>query len=308
VLLTQKVIEEGGRDSTAIIDILEKKPEILRTLPAFFNIQIVEGCPQACFYCPYPSFGGDILNKREYMELDTFAALCKRITEFADDAVISVSLWGEPALHPHMAELVAEVARHPKLSLLIETSGIGWQEETLKNIRDNAPSTLDWIVSIDSYDQQLYHQLRGDGMKQALHTVDTLFELFPEHVYIQAVRMQLNEENLETFYREWKKRTDNIIIQKYDHFAGYLPQRKVTDLSPLKRFPCWHLKRDMVILLNGAVPLCREDIQSQYQLGNVFHDTIERLWNRGESFYREHLREEYNSLCGECDEYYTFNF
>jgi radical SAM protein with 4Fe4S-binding SPASM domain len=64
----------------------------------------------------------------------------------------------------------------------------------------------------------------------------------------------------------------------------------------------------MVILLNGAVPLCREDIQSQYQLGNVFHDTIERLWNRGESFYREHLREEYNSLCGECDEYYTFNF
>ena len=97
-------------------------------------------------------------------------------------------------------------------------------------------------------------------------------------------------------------------MQKYDPFCGALPDRKVADLSPLKRFPCWHLKRDLHVRMDGEVPLCREDLGLRHRLGNVFSDGLPAVWAAQERFYREHLREEYPELCRSCDEYYTFNF
>jgi spiro-SPASM protein len=163
-------------------------------------------------------------------------------------------------------------------------------------------------VSLDSEDPGLYESLRGERRDEALATVQTLLRLFPGRVYPQAVRMKENEEDLEGFYRHWKKEAGNVIIQKYDHFCGLLPDRRVTDLSPLKRFPCWHLKRDVSVLLDGRVPLCREDLEAENCLGNIFEESLEEIWRRGEPFYRRHLSTEYPPLCVQCDEYYTFNF
>jgi len=127
-------------------------------------------------------------------------------------------------------------------------------------------------------------------------------------VHAQAVRMKENEEPLEEFYKAWKARTGKVIVQKYDHFCGLLPDRRVADLSPLKRFPCWHLKRDLAVLIDGRVPLCREDVGLTHPLGNVFEEDLASIWGRAEAFYLSHLREEYPQLCSACDEYYTFNF
>ncbi|HET6451800.1 MAG TPA: SPASM domain-containing protein, partial [Spirochaetia bacterium] len=110
------------------------------------------------------------------------------------------------------------------------------------------------------------------------------------------------------FYRQWKTRTENVIIQKYDSFHGTLPDRTVADLSPLKRFPCWHLKRDMAILLDGSVPLCREDVHTSVRLGNAFHDELAVIWDSAREIHRSHLSGTYPGICAACDEYYTFNF
>ena len=87
-----------------------------------------------------------------------------------------------------------------------------------------------------------------------------------------------------------------------------LPQKKVTDLSPLNRFPCWHLKRDLHVLLDGSVPVCREDLTGEHSLGNIFSDPLEEIWERGKEWYEMHIAGEYPRLCGDCDEYYTYNF
>jgi len=305
---TGRIISEGGVNETAILDIILNRQELLRTLPAYVAVQIIDGCLQSCSYCPFPLFGGDILNQRNLMSLKEFAEILKKVEEFADDAVLALSLWGEPALHSQIAELLEETVKHKKIYPLVETSGIGWNKDTLKRISENVGNVVQWIVSLDAHERNLYKELRGEGMEEALHTCDILFSLFPGRVHVQAVRMKYNEENLETFFREWKKRTPNVIIQKYDHFCNFLPQRKVTDLSPVKRHPCWHLKRDLVILLDGTVPLCREDIKRNYILGNIFEQELSEIWQEGERYYLEQLKGIYNPLCEKCDEYYTFNF
>jgi spiro-SPASM protein len=120
--------------------------------------------------------------------------------------------------------------------------------------------------------------------------------------------MKENEDDLEKFFKSWKARTENVIVQKYDSFSGLLPDRRAADLSPVRRFPCWHLKRDMVVLLDGTVPLCKEDVQTGTRLGNAFEEDLELIWDRAQATYRSHLAGSYPGICAACDEYYTYNF
>lgn len=307
-LLLRRIDERGARGSEAVCKALQDEPAILRTLPAFFPIQVVERCPQACSYCPYPVFGGNILAKTGAMPVETFAGLVKKIAAFSTDAVIDISLWGEPSLHPRVYDLIAAVLSEPGMSLVVETSGIGWDPAVFARVRDSFPTSPTWIVSLDAHSEEMYKRLRGPGHAEAVRTAETLLSLFPRKTWVQAVRMKENEEDLDVFYKSWKAKTGNIIIQKYDSFSGFLPDRKVADLSPVKRFPCWHLKRDMAILIDGTVPLCREDVRAERPLGNALTEDLAGIWARGEKAYREHIAEKYPGICAGCDEYYTYNF
>jgi spiro-SPASM protein len=303
-LLLTRLLEAGAADADSACRLVQEKPELLRTLPAYYSIQIVAGCPQLCAYCPYPRFGIQRTGKQGEMELERFVGLADKIREFSGDAVLSVSLWGEPAYYSRFPELAAAV-RERGLRLIVETSGVGWDPASLGQIPVGG---IEWIVSLDADGPELYRALRGEGYEEALRGIDLLAARFPSQVHVQAVRMKENEERLEDFYRAWKARTGKVIIQKYDHFCGLLPDRKVADLSPLKRFPCWHLKRDLAVLLDGQVPLCREDVNLRHPLGNLFEEELAAVWARGERWYQDHLRQEYPPLCAGCDEYYTFNF
>jgi spiro-SPASM protein len=146
-------------------------------------------------------------------------------------------------------------------------------------------------------------------------------------VYVETIRTIGAEDTVEQFYRAWKagfpvsgespvlghsvpgSLSPGVIIQKYDSFCGFLPHRQAVDLSPVERRPCWHLMRDFPILIDGSVPLCREDLNGSFEKsGNVFLEKPELIWKRGEALYLSHCRKEYEDLCKICDEYYTYNF
>lgn len=313
-LLLSRITQGGGRDAQSACRLLQESPAMLRTLPAYFPIQIAEGCPQSCAYCPYPLVGGDPTKRQGFMPAESFAALLGGIEGFVGDAVIGISLWGEPSLHPDIFSLISETLSRPSLDLVIETSGIGWDQALFQKVRSSLPRMPTWIVSLDASQQAVYRALRGEGFAEALRTAEALLELFPGSAWVQAVRMKENEEDLEAFFKGWKSRTENhgassaVIIQKYDSFCGLLPDRTVADLSPVKRFPCWHLMRDLPILLDGTVPLCREELKAERSLGNALAEELAVIWERGAEVHRSHLRKEYPGPCARCDEYYTYNF
>jgi spiro-SPASM protein len=307
-LLLSRLVERGGRDADTTCRLLQESPEILRTLPAYFPIQIAERCPQSCSYCPYPVVGGDPTKRGGLMPVESFESLLDKIERFVGDAVIGVSLWGEPSLHPDILGLVSRTLSRPGLDLVIETSGIGWSPGAFEKVRSASSRAPTWIVSLDASQQAAYSALRGEGFTEALRAGEALLALFPASAWVQAVRMKENEEDLEAFFKSWKSRTENLIIQKYDGFCGTLPDRTVADLSPVKRFPCWHLLRDMPVLLDGTVPLCREELKAERSLGNALHEELAVIWQRGAAVHRSHLGGSYPGLCARCDEYYTYNF
>jgi len=347
LLLLRRFIEGAGTgdipDTAAVERIVAEAPDFmrsrgfLRTLPAFYPIQVFGGCPQSCAICPWPLVAGPnaetgaVTERRDYMEAGQFQTLLEKIIAFSGDAVIDLSLWGEISLHPQKMELIEMVLRRPELALVIETSGIGWKHEELEQIAELAgkaaarcatfPAALSWIVSLDTADPARYKEIRGAGFAEANEFAKKLLSLFPKTAYVQAVRTAGAEDDIERFYRHWKEISANIIIQKYDDFCGMLPRKQASDLSPVQRQPCWHLMRDMPILIDGTVPLCRQQICRQktggaITLGNAFTEPLETIWEQGRRHYDEQVSAlasaepgaKYDSLCEGCDEYYTYNF
>jgi MoaA/NifB/PqqE/SkfB family radical SAM enzyme len=83
-----------------------------------------------------------------------------------------------------------------------------------------------WIVTLDVSDPDLYRSLRGEGQEEAENTARELVRLFGRNCWIQATRMNENEEHLEDFYRIWSEQGAQVIVQKYDSYAGFLPERQ----------------------------------------------------------------------------------
>ena len=319
-LLVERLLDAGVHDAASGLGLIPERLELQRTLPAFVQVQVTGGCPQVCANCPYPQFGGDILARKDFMPRERYAQLMRGLVEFCGDAVVDISLWGEASFHPDIEGLIDETLSKPGLSLIVETSGLGWKRETLERLASRYRENLHFIVSLDACEPVLYEKLRGPGFDEALSTAELLLGLFPKTAYVQTLRTKDNEESLEAFWRGWKKRTENVIVQKYSNFAGSLPERGVCDLSPLVRRPCWHLKRDLSILIDGKVPLCRDCVGKDIILGDLFSGEAESLsprlaevWAAGDPWHLEHiqagLRTEsaYPEPCAVCSEYYTYN-
>ena len=83
---------------------------------------------------------------------DDRARIVDEVHSFCAEATLSVSLWGEPAYHSEFADLAAAVLERD-LRLVVETSGVGWQEEVFSGLAElsagKKPAALDWIVSLD---------------------------------------------------------------------------------------------------------------------------------------------------------------
>lgn len=293
-----------------------KNERVLKTVPAFYNVQISEQVFTDATYLPYSDFlkkSGGAAGQDAFMPLEKFSALVDEISDFSEKAVVSLSCWGEPLLHPQLTDFVKAVTAKDGLSVLLETDGHLVTEELCQKIKSfyNGKTTsghgkIIWIVTLDAFTEETYKQLRvgkDSPLLKACDSVALLAKYFPDDVYPQMTRLDTNEKELERFYRFWSDKNSpsggKVIIQKYDSFCGTLPDRKPADLSPLGRNPCWHLRRDMNILCDGSVPRCHE-FYSTNIVGNVFSESVEQVWAK------MNLME--IGECKNCDEYYTYNF
>ncbi|HOQ93130.1 MAG TPA: spiro-SPASM protein [Treponemataceae bacterium] len=305
---------------------------VLHSLPAYYSIQIASSCAGSCLFCPYPTahFGRFRKNPQEafydnsaqFMEKEDFTAILDAILSFSEDALISLSLWGEALHHPELLFFIEETLKHPSLSLLIETTSYSISEDFIQSIsqiiekspqRQTAYQAVYWILGLDARSPDLYEKLHGTGfsLEQAEKNYMLLEKAFPHSTYVQFLRIQENEAELEAFIRYWREKTDKTIIQKYNSFSGYLDEKSVLDLAPLERNPCWHLRRDMHIFLDGSVPLCHSVVpyeKTEYILGNILSDNIETIWQKKKEAYGRHLENRLQKICEKCDEYYTYNF
>ncbi len=292
----------------SLLAALRDDAALRRTLPYYYQIQITDEMPQRPAYLPWDDPKLEVRHPGQgtFLTPERWERLVAEIAAVTPEAVISLGYRGDPALHPELPRLIDTVQRHSGIQLYVETSGLGWSDTHIAALQ--SPSVAAVIVELDTVDAERYGELRGEGFAEAMKCMDRFLQVIPGRLYAQATRMQDTEWELQAFFRHWDA-VDGVtpLIQKYNSWAGRLDDRRVMDLAPLHRIPCWHLQRDMVIRLNGDVPRCFQDLQGEGHRGNVFVEGIEPVWERGAQEFVDHSRGMRAPICERCDEYYTFN-
>ncbi|NIZ18902.1 spiro-SPASM protein [Entomospira culicis] len=306
--IAEQFVKAGIFDATTLLANIAKLDQLKVGLPNYYPIQITANCPQECHYCPAPTLPN--FNTNKMMDIALYKKILEKIVAFSGEAIIGLSLLGEPALHPEIASFIEITLAHPSLRLHIETSGIGWSQSARETLAQSASPRLSLILSLDSLDRREYETMRGEKFEEAIDFFHFMLEnpALKERFWVQRVRLEAQEAGLQAFYHQIKEKHEQIIIQKYHNYAGLLPSQNDINIKPLTRSGCWALQREMSIYLDGSVHLCRVDVSKKHDLGRIPENSLEEIWQKQQEFYRSHLMHDYPMICANCEEYYIYTF
>ena len=275
----------------------------MRTIPKYYEIEISTVCSQECTFCPKPKLKSDAA----FMSVDDYRAILDKIIAYAHDPVVALTGMGDAASHPEMLSILSYTLSQG-VECILETSGAGFTASVSDAILAAATDRLTVIFSIDTVNPELYQQLRSSPIpfSEVLENIEYFLLRRPHHTYVQLVKMKENFEQILPFHKHFSRFTKNIIIQKYNPYKGFLPERRINPMEPFDRIDCWHLKRDMNVKVSGDVVVCKQDIRGEHVLGNLLQNDIATIHAAGQPFFEKHIQGW--DFCKGCDEYYTYNF
>ena len=302
-VISKRLWESGLRDINKLPDMYKRQGDLFIGPSSFYYMQI-SNINEQCIYFPFSEISDEQLI---YMDLALYTDILNILSEYSPKATLALGYAGEVAVHPDISSILS-LASDTFNTVYVETKGRDWNlseqwwnEEWVKK--------LQWIVQIDSLEEQLYTQIHKE------RTNTKVFEFLQflskrtskNNIYLQVTRMNINEEEIVSFYSFCKREDYQLVIQKYNNYCGVLEERKVVDISPHRRFACRHLERDMLIRINGDVQLCTQDVYGKNILGNIIDDGLISIQKKRELLFNEQIKENYKEICKNCDEYYTFN-
>jgi spiro-SPASM protein len=305
-LLVESVVERKGFGCgfEELAALMESEPAIRRTIPSYVEIEITNEIGTEYVYSPIKF----LTRPRGMMPYESFVTIFNRLLEFCENFHIAFSFLSEPLLHRDINRFIELAVAQDGVHLILETDGTLFTPAFSDYIRNLGVKNLSIIFEVDAIRDETYKKIRKAELSRVERNIRYLIEKGVENVYVQMVRMDANEDEMLEFFEVWDKEAKGVIIQKYNSYLNLLPDLSETDLRPLERGCCWHLLRDLVIFWDGKIPRCKQDINGKFLLGNILEDKLSDIWKRGESFWLDHCRKEYDEYCKICDEYFTFNF
>ncbi len=301
-------------------DLIEANPESLFIAPSYVEVELTGKCSLDCLFCYRKSLTS---GEHGHMEYKTFSSILQGMREFALPYTLCLSGSGEPMEHPEFYSIMeASVNENLLEQLIIETNGISGDANFKSFISKPENSKIRVIINNNGIDKESYIRYhKADAFDSVLKNIQSLGELNSggERVYIQIMKINETDEfakendiksYLDKYYDFWEGQKVPIILQKQNTYFGRIPDRRYSDLSPVKRTPCWHLQRDLYILSDGTASFCKQDIDGEDSHGNIKNMPISEIWNRQRKAFIDEFNGHFPSKpdCKNCDEWYTFNF
>ncbi|TGN06462.1 spiro-SPASM protein [Leptospira ilyithenensis] len=302
-----------GPAYSEILPILKKEPAIFRFAPSYVEWEIQRGSEQDCIFRGR-TYLIDKNDKTSVTLENAKLILSKLESTFPSPMTICLGGNGEPLLHPDWKEIITRILKLPYLTeLMIETSltsNAGELVSFLRNLSEAERKKICLIVDLSTLKEDRYKTLYGtNDLSKVLESIDLLKSVLPQgSLNVEMIKMKEVEDEIDAYFTYFEKKNINVILQKYNSYAGKLTERRVSDLTPIHREFCWHLTRDLYINANGSVAICKQDITRE--IGNLTTENLKDIWQKGNSYFASSFlgnHPEIPAPCLSCDEWYTFN-
>ena len=225
--------------------------------------------------------------------------------------------------HPEFYSFMDMVINEPLAEMLIiETNGIRADSNFKNFLLKPEASKIKIVINNNSFEKNSYISLHGtDHFNTVYENILSLSELNGENTRVYIQIMKINETDtldneksqksfLDRYYDFWEGHKIPIILQKQNTYFGRIEDRRYSDLSPVKRGPCWHLQRDLYILSDGRTAFCKQDVDGEFNSISLKEYSLIEIWEQRKKLFIENYKGNYPAKpdCRNCDEWYTFNF
>ena len=313
---TQRVYESlSDKNSTykELERLLNKEPQILHSFPSYLEIELISECEYKCIFCP-----------RQYAEIpahsmdeDSFQKIIEFLAGSFGDTSIALGGMGEPLQHPKSLEWMRKLLDKENLmTLLLETNA--FHLNRIIDLTDH-PGLEKMKIAVNLNSLKDYAEVHGVDNSNLLvvkENLDHFIERIKKRnkdllslIYIQVLKTNETQDSIDEIYDFCQEKGISFLLQKYNRYIDLMPERRLSDMTPLERSACWHLRRDMFIRANGDVSFCKQDIKNENSLGNLKDLSLKDIWNKSKENWTSHVQKNYSKKpdCLKCDEYFTFN-
>ena len=249
-------------------------------------IEITNICNLKCSFCP------DHKRKKEYMDINNFNTIIKKIKKYTD--LVALHIKGEPLLHPNLKEIL-EICEKENIKINITTNGTLLKDKI--KIITKYKSVRQINISVHSINKNENNKKYNTYtyMKDILESVKKIKEesniiisyrlwnlenLEQNDENIEILKMLENEYNQDELINKMKKQKfieleENIFINQDIEFKW--PSLETEIISEEGR--CMGLKHQIGILVDGNVVPCCLDQNGDINLGNILKQDLEEILN-----------------------------
>lgn len=264
-------------------------------------IEITNACNLKCAMCPR----NNMKRRVEHMGKEIFERIIIENHERLE--FVSLNGYGEPLLHPNLFEYL-EICRKYKVPTGISTNCTRLKGEMAEKLLTRGPDQL--TLAIDGVEKESYEKVRvGAVFDNVLENVKRFLRMREgrkDHAFVilQCIYMTETKSQIHDFYGYFSDyKYDAIRIRQLTHSGG-----SRTDENYKHSFsPCYWIWTEPMILSNGTVVPCCQDVNGELALGNIREKSLSELWERGYivNLRRKHANGQRASIpiCKDCNMY-----
>ena len=291
----------GDLSIDEIVQYLNKNTDKFFTTIYLLILEITNYSKVGSLYYP------EIKESRVELSIEKIKKFVDRLAGENSNLHVILGGLGDPLEHPDFFNIVKYIT-DKNLELIVESNGYNIDDSFVEKLKNIPTDKITFVIKVDSYHEESYKMIHPEGNFGQIKNNIRLLKEAGYKIYRQITRMNENEVEIENYIRN--KDADNLIIRKYSTFCDMIPDRKVVDLAPLERIPCFHLRREIFIRSDGNITPCLYSRFKEIEIGNINDDSINVIdvMNRMNELYVDNSKKNYLEFCKKCNDYYIFNF
>jgi len=255
---------------------------------------------------------GNRVSPRVVEDLDALSRVAAELAEY-DDRLVLLGGHGDPLVHPRFGEICGRIRAAGVCGLGVATPLVELSDHVLDTLFEHRVDLLE--VQLDADTTETYRRVHNaDCFERVLANVERIQKARQERVSPQPLlacsltRSAATLPEMEAFFDRWIKATGWAVIRGYSDYCGILPADTLLHLAPPVREPCRRLWSRLILLADGAIPLCDQDVAGRSRVGDWRSEPLAAIWS-GPPLARArqaHTRLELgrHPLCQRCREWF----
>lgn len=274
--------------------------------PSYVMFDVTNICNSSCVHCPHSITYSKTGSSPAFIDMES----AKKVLDECrgrKSTFIRLTADGEPLLHKKIAEIVEYASCNNTGPVGLTTNGMLFDRESALRLMDAGLFLVDF--SLDAARPETYRKIRrGLVFEKVLNNVESVIKLRDEKrsllkIMVSFVRQKDNLHEEKEFVDKWEGRADKVLIREMISNVNLIDTGKRAE-DGVKRWPCPHLFRRVVINYNGGIKMCPVDWENRTFYKIIGDTDIGRAWHS--DFYWknriEHLNSDFSvgSACENC--------